>query len=70
MMLIVNKTPPAFDSIEVRQRVEQTFQCEVAAILPHSEEMMNLASSGIFVLRYPEHPLTAQYKEIALKLVA
>ena len=70
MMLIVNKTPPAFDSVEIRQRVEQTFNCEVAAVLPHSEEMMNLASSGIFVLRYPEHPLTTQYKEIALKLVA
>jgi hypothetical protein len=32
--------------------------------------MMNLASTGIFVLRYPDHPLTALYKEVAAKLMA
>jgi MinD-like ATPase involved in chromosome partitioning or flagellar assembly len=70
MLMVVNKTPPAFNSAEVRARVEQTFNCEVAAVLPHSEEMMNLASTGIFVLRYPDHPLTASFKEIASKLMA
>jgi MinD-like ATPase involved in chromosome partitioning or flagellar assembly len=68
LMLIVNKVPPAFDTAEVRARVEQTFDCEVGAVLPHSEEMMNLASSGIFALHYPDHPLTEQYREIARKL--
>jgi len=69
LMLIVNKTPQAFDSAEVRKRVEQTFDCEVGAVLPHSEEMMNLASSSIFVLRYPDHPLTRQYQDIARQLM-
>jgi hypothetical protein len=32
--------------------------------------MMTLASSGIFALRYPDHPLTAQYKEVAARLMA
>jgi MinD-like ATPase involved in chromosome partitioning or flagellar assembly len=70
LLLVVNKTPQAFDPAEVRRRVEQTFNCEVAAVLPHSDEMMTLASAGIFVLRYPDHPLTALYKEVAAKLVA
>jgi MinD-like ATPase involved in chromosome partitioning or flagellar assembly len=70
MLLIVNKTPPAFDPAEVRARVAQTYNCEVAAVLPHSDEMMNLASAGIFALRFPDHPLTALYKEVAAKLVA
>lgn len=70
MMLVVNKTPPAFDPAEVRTRVEQTFECEVAAVLPHSDEMMNLASTGIFVVRYPDHPMTAMLREVALKLIA
>jgi MinD-like ATPase involved in chromosome partitioning or flagellar assembly len=70
MLLIVNKTPPALDPAEVRARVAQTYNCEVAAVLPHSDEMMNLASAGIFALRYPDHPLTALYKEVAAKLVA
>lgn len=70
MMLVVNKTPSAFDAGEVRRRVEQTYNCEVAAVLPLAEEMFTLASTGIFVLRYPDHPLTNLYKEIATKLMA
>ena len=70
MLLVVNKTPSAFAAADVRLRVEQTFGCEVAAVLPQAEEMMNLASSGIFVRHYPNHPLTRLYKDIAAKLVA
>lgn len=70
MMLIVNKTPSAFDAEAVRARVEQTYGCEVAAVLPHSEEMMTLASAGIFVLRYPDHPMTTLLREVAVKLAA
>ena len=47
-----------------------TGSCPVAAVLPHSDEMMNLASEGIFVLRYPDHPMTALYKQVAADLLA
>ncbi len=70
MMLVVNKTPSAFDAAAVQARVEQTYNCEVAAVLPLAEEMFTLASTGIFVLRYPDHPLTGLYKELAAKLMA
>ncbi|HWQ16134.1 MAG TPA: MinD/ParA family protein [Roseiflexaceae bacterium] len=70
LLLVVNKTPPAFDPDEVRARVEQAYNCKVAAVLPHSDEMMTLASAGIFALRYPYHPLTALYREVAARLVA
>jgi hypothetical protein len=30
--------------------------------------MMALASSGIFVLRYPDHPVTAALQQVAVKL--
>jgi MinD-like ATPase involved in chromosome partitioning or flagellar assembly len=69
MVMIVNKTPTAFDFNEVKQSVEQTYNCEVAAVLPHSDEMMALASAGIFVLRYPNHPITGLYKQVAKKLI-
>jgi len=69
MFLVVNKTPPALDRAAVKQRVEQTYNCEVAAVLPHSDEMMNLASSGIFTLHYPDHPLSALYQQVAARLV-
>jgi MinD-like ATPase involved in chromosome partitioning or flagellar assembly len=69
LLLLVNKTPDAFSSAEVRLRVEQTYACEVAAVLPHTEEMMTLASSGIFALRYPDHPLTNLYRQVVARLM-
>jgi len=69
MMLVVNKTPPTLDPEAVKQKVESAYGCRVAAVLPHCDEMMNLASEGLFVLRYPDHPLTAQYEHVAADLV-
>ena len=68
MLLVVNKTPPAFDSEAVKAKVEQAYGCAVAAVLPHSDEMMNLASAGIFVLRYPDHLMTNLYRQVAAQL--
>src|ERR671926_738669 len=53
MLLVVNKVPAVFDPSEVLSKVEQSYQCEVAAVLPHSDEMMALASSGVVVVRHP-----------------
>jgi MinD-like ATPase involved in chromosome partitioning or flagellar assembly len=64
MLLLVNKTPQIFNPEDVRVRVEQAYHCAVAAILPHSDEMMGLASSGIFVFHYPEHPITLMLKRV------
>ena len=69
MALIVNKTPQVFSPEEVKQRVEQTYNCTVLAVLPHSDEMMILASSGIFALQYPDHPVTQSLKNIAASLM-
>jgi septum site-determining protein MinD len=68
MMIVVNKTPPALDAATVKAKVEQAYGCDVAAVLPHSDEMMNLASEGIFVTRYPDHPLTDLYRQVAARL--
>ncbi|HEY4689431.1 MAG TPA: MinD/ParA family protein [Anaerolineae bacterium] len=70
MVIVVNKTPQVFDPAEVKARVEQAYGCEVAAVLPHSDEMMILASGGIFVLRYPEHPITSALKQVVARLMA
>lgn len=64
MLLVVNKTPAVFDPAEVKERVERTYECEVAAVLPHSDELMTLSSEGIFSLRYPDHPVTALYRQL------
>jgi MinD-like ATPase involved in chromosome partitioning or flagellar assembly len=70
MLLVVNKAPPLLDPAAVKARVEAAFGCPVAAVLPHSDEMLNLASEGIFVLRYPDHPMTRLYGQVAAALRA
>ncbi len=69
MVLVVNKVPTSFDFNDVKAQVERLYKCDVAAVLPHSDEMMALASSGIFVLRYPDHPVTASIKQVVAKLM-
>jgi len=69
MVMIVNKVPQVFNPAEVEARVEQAYQCNVLAVLPHSDDLMVLASSGIFVLRFPDHMLTSILRQIASKLL-
>jgi septum site-determining protein MinD len=69
MALIVNKVPSVFDPDKVKSQVERTYNCEVVAVFPHSDEMMTLASAGIFVLHYPDHPVTDIFKQAAASLV-
>jgi MinD-like ATPase involved in chromosome partitioning or flagellar assembly len=70
MMLVVNKVPAVFSGAEVKARVEGAYHAEVAAVLPHSEELMALASAGVFVTRYPDHPITDTLKRVADRLLA
>ncbi|UCC88436.1 MAG: MinD/ParA family protein [Anaerolineales bacterium] len=69
MQIVVNKVPTTFDPDQVRAQVQETYACEVGAVLFHSDEMMTLASGGIFSLHYPDHPLTQEFKQAAAKLV-
>ncbi len=61
MYLLVNKVPAKFPPADVQERVEKTYNVEVASVLPHSDEMMILASSGIFSLKFPEHEISKSY---------
>jgi MinD-like ATPase involved in chromosome partitioning or flagellar assembly len=70
LLLVVNKVPAVFDAGDVRARVQETYSAPVTAVLPHADEMMALASNGIFVLRYPDHPITAALAQVARTLGA
>lgn len=69
MVLLVNKVPAVFDVSAVRAQVEQAYGCEVISVLPHSDDLMSLASGGVFALRFPESPVTALYRQVAARLV-
>jgi MinD-like ATPase involved in chromosome partitioning or flagellar assembly len=70
LVIVVNKTPQVYNFDQVRSQVETLYNAEVAAVMPHSDEMMALASAGIFVVKYPDLPVTDLYKQVAAKLMA
>ena len=69
MYLVVNKVLQRFDFEQVRREISGTYDCEVLGILPLSEDMIALASSGVFCVNYPEHDLTRRITDIATRLV-
>lgn len=69
LFLVVNKVLTEFDFAGVKRKVEETYGCEVAGILPFSEDMMRLGSTGIFSLRHPDHVFTQTIKEIACRVL-
>jgi septum site-determining protein MinD len=68
ILLVVNKTPLQFEASEVKRRVEETYDCEVAAVVPHSDDLMTLASAGVFSMRFPQAPLTAIYHSLSERI--
>ncbi len=70
LVIVVNKTPQMYDFNQVQAQVEKLYSAEVAAVMPHSDEMMALASAGIFATRFPDHTVTALYKQVAARLMA
>lgn len=68
MFLVVNKALPSLNFAELRQQVESTYGVAVAGIIPMAEEMVQLASQGIFCLHYDQHPVTQTIYNIAERL--
>jgi septum site-determining protein MinD len=68
VLILVNKAPQALDPAQVEERVRSAYGCDVAAVLPHSDDVMRLASSAVFALRFPAHPVTDLYRRVAAQL--
>jgi MinD-like ATPase involved in chromosome partitioning or flagellar assembly len=70
ILLVVNKIPQSYDLDDVRQKVEKLYECQVAALLPHSDDMMALASSGIFSVQYPDHAVSQGLMSVVDQILA
>ena len=70
LLMAVNKVPSVFDFEEVKATIAKTYNTEVAALMPHADELMVLASAGIFALEYPDHPVTQELQKLADRLLA
>lgn len=70
LLLVVNRVLEAFDFEDVRKQVEGTYNTPVAGVLPSTDDLIRVASSEIFSLRYPEHRWSREIARIADTLIA
>lgn len=68
IMLVVNKVLPPIDTAAVKQRIGESYGVPVAGVLPLSEDMVRLASSGVFALAHPDHQVTDVLRGVAAQL--
>lgn len=64
ILLVVNKSPPSISASEVRTRMEEAYHLPIGALIPHCDDLMNLASRELFVCRHPQHAVTDEYRKL------
>ena len=69
ILLAINKVHSQINQDVLRQKVEDTYAETVAGIFPLSEDMVLLASEGIFCMKYPEHPVSYGFRRVAQQLI-
>jgi MinD-like ATPase involved in chromosome partitioning or flagellar assembly len=65
LLLVINKALSSLDPDALRRQATETYAAPVAGVLPLSEDVVHLASSDVFALRYPEHQWTQEIGRIA-----
>ena len=69
LQLIVNKVLKTYNFEQVSQKISQTYNAPVVGIFPESDDIIKLASNGIFCLKYPNHPISQMYRKITQKIM-
>ncbi len=70
IMIIVNKVLSSYNFNQIKSQVKDVYGCEVAGVLPLSEEMVALGSTDLFVKKFPEHGWSLTMKEIASRVIS
>lgn len=65
LFLAVNKVLAKYDPTQVKEAIEDQFECPVAGVMPLTEDLVELASSDIISLRMPEHPWSVAISGVA-----
>jgi MinD-like ATPase involved in chromosome partitioning or flagellar assembly len=68
ILLLINKVLPPFDAAAVGAQIGSTYGEPVAGVLPLSEDMVRLASNGVFALAHPTHAVTEVLRAVAVQI--
>ncbi len=69
VQLVINKALSCLEPEVLWHKVEATYGVPVAGLFPLSEDVVKLASAGVFCLRHPEHPVTQEFQAVARRIM-
>ncbi|WP_416673863.1 MinD/ParA family ATP-binding protein [Egbenema bharatensis] len=69
MLLAINKAHSKINPEALKQKVEATYGETVAGIFPLSEDIVQLASEGVFCVTYPDHPISQEFRSVAQQIM-
>lgn len=69
MLLAINKIHSKMNLDALKQKVEETYGETVAGVFPLSEDLVQLASEGVFCVKYPEHPISQEFRKVAQEII-
>jgi MinD-like ATPase involved in chromosome partitioning or flagellar assembly len=70
MLLAINKAHSKLNVEALKHKVEETYRETVAGVFPLSEDVVQLASEGVFCVKYPEHPMSKEFHKVAMQIMA
>jgi septum site-determining protein MinD len=70
MLLVINKALPSMNFDELRAKVEKIYSVPVAAVLPLTTELVQLASSGLIALVHPDLEASREIRKVSEQILA
>jgi len=68
--LLINKTPSAYPREILADKVKAQYGVPVGGLFYENDEMLQLASSGIFWVHFPDHAFSSEVHAVAQHLIA
>jgi MinD-like ATPase involved in chromosome partitioning or flagellar assembly len=70
LFLIVNKVLPTYNFDRVKKQIEKAYNYEVAAVLPQSDDLIELGSRDIFYANHRDHMFSREIDRIASRITS
>jgi MinD-like ATPase involved in chromosome partitioning or flagellar assembly len=68
LVMVLNEVLPSVIARGFQEEVTRAYGAPILGVLPESPEMLELGSSGLFTLQFPDHPLSAEIRQVATRL--
>ena len=68
LVMVLNKVLPSVAARGFVEEVRRAYGAPIVGVLPEAPEMLELGSSGLFTLQFPNHPLSEEIRQVATRL--